>query len=243
MIARWAPALVCAAAAAVLWASPGAPAQEGAPLAGDGASLYRQSCSSCHGSDLRGVPGKGPPLRGVGALSADFYLSTGRMPLAHPDDEPVRNPPAFEAPQRRALVDYIASFGGPPVPHVDPGAGSIAQGQRLFADRCSGCHQVVGRGGIVPPSGVAPALRHASATQVAQAIRIGPYTMPRFNAAELDDREVASIARYVASTRDPADRGGWGIGNLGPVPEGMVAWLLAGVALLLVVRGLGERGR
>jgi len=163
------------------------------------------------------------------------------MPLAHPDDEPVRNPPAFERAQRKALIDYVASFGGPPVPATDPAEGSISQGQRLFADSCSGCHQIVGRGGIVPPSGVAPPLQKATATQIAEAIRIGPYTMPRFDELHLDDREVASIASYVVSTRDPADRGGWGIGHIGPVPEGMVAWLLAGVALLLVVRLLGER--
>jgi ubiquinol-cytochrome c reductase cytochrome c subunit len=234
-------AVACAAGALALWASPRAGAQEGAPLARDGAGLYRESCSACHGEDLRGVRGKGPPLRGVGARSADFYLSTGRMPLAHPDDEPVRNPPAFEREQRKALIDYVASFGGAPVPAADPGEGDIAQGQRLFADNCSGCHQIVARGGIVPPEGVAPPLQHASATQVAEAIRIGPYTMPRFDARHLDDREVASISRYVLSTRDPVDRGGWGIGNIGPVPEGMVAWLLAGTALLLVVRMLGER--
>jgi ubiquinol-cytochrome c reductase cytochrome c subunit len=233
----------CALAALAVWVAPGATAQEGAPLAGDEAGLYREACSSCHGQDLRGVRGKGPPLRGVGAQSADFYLSTGRMPLAHPDDEPVRNPPPYEREQRQALIEYIASFGGPPIPRTDTTDGSIAQGQRLFADNCSGCHQIVGQGGIIPPAGVAPALQHATATQVAEAIRIGPYTMPRFDEAHLDDREVASIARYVVSTRDPVDRGGWGIGNIGPVPEGMVAWLLAGTALLLVIRLLGERKR
>jgi len=239
---RAALALVLACAAAAL-AAPAVRAQEGAPLARDGKALFLEACSSCHGADLRGVRGKGPPLRGAGALSADFYLSTGRMPLAHPDDEPVRNPPSYEREQRQAVIDYVASFGGPSIPHPNPADGDIAQGQRLFADNCSGCHQIVGRGGIVPPSGVAPALQHATATQVAEAIRVGPYTMPRFDARHLDDREVASIARYVLSTRDPVDRGGWGIGNIGPVPEGMVAWLLAGTALLLVIRMLGERKR
>jgi len=45
----------------------------------------------------------------------------------------------------------------------------------------------------------------------------------------------------VLSTRHPPDRGGWGIGNIGPIPEGMVAWLLAGAALLIIARLLGER--
>jgi ubiquinol-cytochrome c reductase cytochrome c subunit len=47
----------------------------------------------------------------------------------------------------------------------------------------------------------------------------------------------------VRASRHPDDRGGWGIGNIGPVPEGMIAWLLAGLVLLGVVRLLGERAR
>ena len=31
------------------------------------------------------------------------------------------------------------------------------------------------------------------------------------------------------------------MGRIGPIPEGMVAWLLAGVALLIIARLLGER--
>jgi ubiquinol-cytochrome c reductase cytochrome c subunit len=38
------------------------------------------------------------------------------------------------------------------------------------------------------------------------------------------------------------NEGGWGIGNIGPVPEGMVAWLLALATLLVVARLIGERG-
>lgn len=209
----------------------------------DGRALYQEACSSCHGQDLRGVPDRGPTLRGVGARSADFYLQTGRMPLSEPADEPVRNPPSFTAADRKALIDYVASFGGPPVPTPDPSKGSLPQGQRLFADACAGCHQIAAQGGIVPPAGVAPPLQPADATAIAEAIRVGPYLMPAFDEKRLSDEEVDSIARYVLSARAPDDRGGWGIGHLGPVPEGMVAWLIAGVAVLLGARLLGERLR
>jgi ubiquinol-cytochrome c reductase cytochrome c subunit len=40
---------------------------------------------------------------------------------------------------------------------------------------------------------------------------------------------------------NPHDPGGWGIGHIGPVPEGMVSWLLAGAALVLTIRLIGER--
>jgi ubiquinol-cytochrome c reductase cytochrome c subunit len=233
-------AVVCAAGALTLWAAPHEVARAQAPLVAQGAALFRAGCAYCHGDDGRGYPGRGPSLRGVGAAAADFYLSTGRMPLSQPDDPPVRNEPAYDAQERRALVAFVASFGGPPVPAVDPRAGSLREGMQAFADRCAGCHAMTGRGGVVPGA-VAPALQQASPAQIAEAIRVGPYLMPEFPPRQVDQAELDSITRYVLSLRDPPDRGGWGLGDIGPIPEGMVAWLLAGTALLIVLRLMGER--
>jgi ubiquinol-cytochrome c reductase cytochrome c subunit len=77
--------------------------------------------------------------------------------------------------------------------------------------------------------------------QIAEAVRVGPNLMPAFPERQIDQAQLDSIVRYVLSTRSPDDRGGWGIGNIGPIPEGMVAWLLAGAVLLLILRLLGER--
>jgi ubiquinol-cytochrome c reductase cytochrome c subunit len=77
--------------------------------------------------------------------------------------------------------------------------------------------------------------------QIAEAVEIGPYLMPRFSTAQLDTGRLADVAAYIAYTRHPDDRGGWGIGHIGPIPEGMVAWLLAGLVLLGVARIIGER--
>jgi ubiquinol-cytochrome c reductase cytochrome c subunit len=99
---------------------------------------------------------------------------------------------------------------------------------------------MVGKGGVVPDA-VAPPLQAATPVQIAEAVRVGPYLMPAFPERQIDRGQLDSIVRYVLSTRTPPDRGGWGIGNLGPIPEGMVAWLLAGAALLIAVRLLGER--
>jgi ubiquinol-cytochrome c reductase cytochrome c subunit len=202
--------------------------------------LFEQTCSTCHGDDANGIRGTAPTLRGVGRQAADFYLSTGRMPLADPQDEPIRTRPAYSAAERKALTDYIASLGGPDIPKVDPAAGSLSDGQELFTSHCAGCHQMVGKGGVVP-GGVAPSLQEATATQIAEAVRVGPYLMPKFSERQIDQHQLDSITRYVLSTHHPRDRGGWGIGNIGPIPEGMVAWLLAGAALLIVARLLGER--
>jgi ubiquinol-cytochrome c reductase cytochrome c subunit len=137
-------------------------------------------------------------------------------------------------------VAYVASFGGPPVPPVAPARGSLSRGHDLFALDCAGCHTVQGQGGIVTGA-IVPSLNLVTPRQVAEAIRIGPYVMPRFGTAELSDADIDSIARYVQSTQHPQNRGGWGIGRIGPITEGMVAWLLGIAALLLVARLLGER--
>jgi len=217
-----------------------------------GRELYLSDCAECHGADLRGVQlggprvgaqdkvPAGPPLRGVGALAADFYLRTGYMPLDDAKAQPKRSKPSYGERDIRALVDFVASYGGPRSPRVDPKRGRTSTGLKLFVEHCAGCHQVVGAGGLVTGAR-AVSLEHATPRQIAQAVRIGPYVMPRFSEHEISDRELDSLVRYVLYTRDPRDRGGWSLEHLGPLPEGIVAWLLAGAVLLVVARVIGER--
>lgn len=205
-----------------------------------GKQLYMESCSSCHGLALQGIPNRGPKLRGAGALAADFYLRTGRMPLDKPTDEPLRGKPAFSRAEIDALVAYIGSFGGPPIPAVHPERGDLAAGREVFTAHCAGCHQVVGEGGIVTRARV-PRVSGVAPLDVAEAVRMGPYLMPPFGEKLLPQHDVDSIARYLQYTNDPDDRGGWAIGHIGPVPEGMVAWFIGALALVLIARTLGER--
>jgi ubiquinol-cytochrome c reductase cytochrome c subunit len=218
----------------------GRPAGASASLAAQGHSLFESSCAACHGVAAQGIRGRAPSLRGVGALAADFYLQTGRMPLPSSRAQPLRTTPAFPPSEIRALIAYVASFGGPQIPVVRPRQGSLAEGQRLFGLNCAGCHTIQGQGGIVTGA-IVPSLNEATATQIGEAVRIGPYVMPRFGEGELSTAQVNSLARYIQSIQHPDDRGGWGIGRIGPIPEGMVAWLLAAAALLLIARLLGER--
>jgi ubiquinol-cytochrome c reductase cytochrome c subunit len=234
-------AMESAAAPAEKGTAPGAPSSQAAPGRSPesaGRRLFVQGCSSCHGFDAEGVKGAGPSLVGVGEEAADFYLRTGRMPLDRPGEEPIRSPSPYKPAQIRALVSYVGSLGGPPIPQVHPEAGDLAAGQKLFTEHCAGCHQILGEGGILPGA-VVPDLGEANAVDVAEAVHVGPYVMPSFD--HLDRSEVDDIARYVEYTHDPEDRGGWAIGHIGPIPEGMVAWLLAGVALLFTIRLIGER--
>ena len=222
---------------------PGAPTRSfpsSPTLVAEGYNLYQAGCSSCHGIALRGIPGVAPSLRGVGPGPVDFYLSTGRMPLEQPRQEPSRNPPLYTRHQIDALIAYVGTFGGPAAPAADPARGDLALGLHEFTLHCAGCHQIVARGGLTLGA-VVPDLLQATPQQVAEAVRMGPYVMPHFDAEQIDQHQLDSIARYVVWTRHPDDAGGWGIYNIGPIPEGIVAWFIGAAALVLVARLIGER--
>jgi ubiquinol-cytochrome c reductase cytochrome c subunit len=211
------------------------------PLEREGRHLFEEGCSSCHGFDGAGVPGQGPSLTEAGEAAADFYLRTGRMPLDQVGEQPLRGEPRYSDTQIRALDAYVGSLGpGPAIPVVRPQQGSLSEGMRLFGESCSGCHGIGGKGGVAIGAH-APPLGESSPTEVGEAIRVGPYVMPRFSEAQLDQADLDSIARYVQLTQDPDDAGGFGIGHIGPVPEGLVAWFAAIAALLLIARLIGER--
>ena len=74
-------------------------------------------------------------------------------------------------------------------------------------------------------------------------MRIGPYLMPRFSTRDISPSQLNSIVRYVMLTQHPPNRGGWGIGNIGPFPEGMVTWLLVALALVATCMLIGKRLR
>jgi len=197
-----------------------------------GLQLYAGNCARCHGSAGSGVPNEGPPLAGVGARAADFYLRTGYMPLAQSGEQPHRSRVLFTTRELDALVGYVASLGhGPPVPRPQPQRGSVARGMTLFAQHCAGCHQIATEGGYLPGA-VAPPLTGATPTQVAEAVRIGPYLMPHFSERAISNRQLDSIVAYVEHARRPADPGGWAIGRVGPIPEGLIAWFVAGTAMI-----------
>jgi ubiquinol-cytochrome c reductase cytochrome c subunit len=245
-----ATALVLAVAGGAAGAT--GPPSQGIVSSSTGAGLYAANCSSCHGPHGEGVKppgtagagdveGAGPPLKGVGALGADFYLRTGYMPLREPDEQPSRSQVLFGERAIVQLVGYVASLGpGPAIPDPHPERGHLAEGLRGFTEHCAGCHQIVARGGYVTKARVPP-LENATDRQIAEAVRIGPYVMPQFSERAISNAELDSIIRYIDYAKHPDDRGGWAIGHLGPVPEGAIAWLVALLALVGTCVVLGRR--
>jgi ubiquinol-cytochrome c reductase cytochrome c subunit len=252
--------VVALAVALALLAAGSASAATPKGLAGYGYHLYGGYCAGCHGPNAAGRlggssgfgPGRqqepqtaiGPSLRGVGPLAADFYLRMRYMPLVRvgPQPEP-RNRAIFSDHQIRALVAYIASFGGPAIPRPHPQRGSLSQGLAQFTEHCAGCHQVVGQGGYVTGALPPPLSQATTATEIAEAVRIGPYVMPKFTQKAISNRELDSIVRYVEYSTHPASPGGASIGNLGPVPEGLVTWFVAMPLILILCMLIGKRYR
>jgi ubiquinol-cytochrome c reductase cytochrome c subunit len=190
-------------------------------------------------------------LQGVGAASADFMLSTGRMPIPRPEENPPRRTTAYGRDQIDALVAYIASLGpGIAIPSVSPAAGNLQDGAALYQINCAACHSSSGIGGALTQGLEAPSLLDSTPVEVAEAMRLGGAgvrsgNMPRFGPDQVDDQQLNSILAYVRFLQrreERTDRGGLSLGRWGPVAEGFVAWAVGTLALLFVVRWIGERG-
>jgi quinol---cytochrome-c reductase cytochrome c subunit len=226
---------------------------EGTPVLQWGEQLFGANCVTCHGPNGRGISspvegagdqtGLGPSLVGVGARAADFYLRTGYMPLHDVHEQPRRSRVLFSKGELAALVAYVASLGeGPRIPRPTPRSGDLAEGQALFTEHCAGCHQIDAQGGYVT-NAVAPALDKASPVEIAEAVRVGPYLMPHFTERQISNDQLNSIIRYVQYAKHPDDRGGWALGHVGPVPEGLVTWFVAIAVLIAVCGVIGQRIR
>ncbi|HET7481998.1 MAG TPA: cytochrome c, partial [Actinomycetota bacterium] len=81
----------------------------------------------------------------------------------------------------------------------------------------------------------------SSTTEIAEAIRVGPGTMPRFGSDSLDDSQMNDVVAYVDYLQDSADPGGFSLGRVGPVTEGLVGWVLGLGLLIVVIRWIGTK--
>ncbi|MDQ4070413.1 MAG: c-type cytochrome, partial [Actinomycetota bacterium] len=200
--------------------------------------LYLRDCASCHGSEGQGSF-RGTPLVDVGAASAHFMLTTGRMPIRHLDEPVRRRPPAYSGPEINALVEFVAGLGdGPPVPRVDPDNGDLPRGGELYRLHCAPCHSSTGIGGALAYGVIAPPVFPATPTEVAESLIVGPGAMPTF---AFDEEEVDAIVRYVRYLDDPPQPGGFPLGRMGRVDEGLVAWAVGTAGLVLAAVWVARR--
>jgi ubiquinol-cytochrome c reductase cytochrome c subunit len=221
-------------------------ASHGSPAAADspspstqdiaqGKQLFGETCATCHGNNAEGTS-RAPGLIGVGAAAVDFQMSTGRMPARQQGAQMPENRVIYSQTQIHQVAAYIASLGGgPPIPgaeQVNPSQADIGLGQQLFSTNCAACHNIAGAGGALTYGKYAPALTGSTPTQIYEAMQTGPESMPVFSDSTITPSEKRAIIRYVTQTRSEPNPGGFSLGRVGPVTEGLVAFL-GGIAALV----------
>ena len=201
-----------------------------------GQALFRANCATCHGTGAAGREGVAPSLVGVGAAAVDFQVSTGRMPMMANGAQAPAKPPVFTLDQIQQLAAYVASLGaGPSVPtaeEIDAAKGNAANGMALFRTNCAMCHGAVGQGGALSRGKYAPNLGESSAKTIYEAMLTGPQSMPVFNNANITPEEKRDVIAYLAA-QEQGSPGGATLGSIGPVAEGLWAWVI-GIGLLIV---------
>jgi ubiquinol-cytochrome c reductase cytochrome c subunit len=217
-------------------ASASAPGISSDAQVAQGRAIFLEECASCHGDFAQGTSGVAPSLIGVGAAAVDFQVSTGRMPAKEPQAENPRKQPELNTEQTHAVAAYIQSLGGgPPIPsaaEVSQAGANPGFGQQLFVADCAQCHNFDGAGGALTYGKYAPPLTKSTPTQIFEAMLTGPEAMPVFNNTTITPKEKRDIIAYIVQTREEPNPGGFSLGRVGPVTEGLVAFL--GLLLFMV---------
>jgi ubiquinol-cytochrome c reductase cytochrome c subunit len=218
--------------------SPNSQAQHSAEQIAMGKKLFLSNCASCHGKNAEGTE-NAPSLIGVGEASVDFQVSTGRMPGAASGPQLQVKPVQFTEEQIAALAAYVGSLAaGPAIPdkaYLQAG-GDANNGGELFRINCAMCHNAAGAGGALTQGKYAPNLMGSSAKTIYEAMLTGPQNMPVFNDENITPQEKSDIITYLSYLQTNKSVGGDDLGNLGPVVEGLLAWLgLLGLIVAITV--------
>lgn len=219
-----------------------------------GKQLFALGCASCHGLNGEGQGGDnggilGPSLVGVGAASVDFQVGTGRMPMAKPGPQAPQKPNRYNPEEVAALAAFVASLGpGADIP--DPAdydtsnvsEEDIARGGELFRTNCSACHNYAGGGGALPGGKYAPSLDGTSDKHIYEAMLVGPGQMPVFSDGVLTPDDKRAVIAYVNHLQEQPNQGGLTLGGLGPVSEGLWAWIVGMGGLVIFSVWIAAKG-
>lgn len=201
----------------------------------EGRRLFLANCSTCHGVDAAGRR-NAPSLIGVGAASVDFQVGTGRMPLQQSGPQAPEAVVRFTQEQVSQMAAYVATLGpGPAIPDeqaVDTTGANVSRGVQIFRTNCAMCHGAAGKGGALTRGKYAPNLNDVSGKHVYEAMLTGPQSMPVFNDQTIRPEDKRDVIAYIQTINETPNPGGLSLGRIGPVSEGLVAWLV-GLTLLL----------
>jgi cytochrome c oxidase cbb3-type subunit 3 len=183
----------------------------------DGRTLYGNFCAACHGQSGQGMryPGM-PPFPAIGnkdflAVASDSFITAT---IAH--GRPGRRMPAWGEKQgglRPAeianAVGYLREMGGvkTPDPDLKPPRwvkADSAQGGKLYAVHCAGCHGAAGQGIDAPALNNSGLLKNASDTYLAETISRGrsgtamkAFSQPSTAYPSLTPAEIESIVAFL----------------------------------------------
>ena len=211
----------------------------------EGKQIFLKGCSSCHGLNAEGAS-IAPSLIGVGAASVDFQVGTGRMPMADMSTQAMRKPRVYNEEETAALAAYVASLApGPAIPDESElnyeRDGNSAEGGELFRNNCAMCHNFAGQGGALSQGKYAPTLMGVEPKHIYEAMITGPQSMPVFSDKTITPEEKLSMIKWIKAAEAEPNLGGATMGRIGPVTEGLLAWvlglgLLIGIAVWLTTR-------
>jgi ubiquinol-cytochrome c reductase cytochrome c subunit len=207
-----------------------------------GRELFLVGCSSCHGKNGEGIETDrgtwyGPSLIGVGAAAVDFQVGTGRMPMAAPGQQAPVKQQAYNEEEIAQLAAFVATLGpGPAIPspeEYDPETipedereEAIVRGGEFFRTNCTACHNFAASGGALPGGKYAPSLVGVEPRHIYEAMLTGPQQMPVFSDEVLTPEQKRDIIAYLQSIEENPNYGGAAMGSLGPVSEGLFAWVI-----------------
>jgi ubiquinol-cytochrome c reductase cytochrome c subunit len=217
----------------------------------EGRKLFLANCARCHGLNAEGAISyrvgtlsqeayseqRGPSLIGVGAASVDFQVGTGRMPGQASGPQLPKKKVQFTEEQIVLMAAYVASLApGPAVPDAKylEATGNATHGGELFRINCAMCHNAVGAGGALTEGKYAPQIKGVLAKHVYEAMVTGPQNMPVFNDSNLTPEDKTDILTYLAYVDENPSAGGYALGSLGPVAEGLFFWIF-GLGLIIAI--------
>jgi ubiquinol-cytochrome c reductase cytochrome c subunit len=121
---------------------------------------------------------------------------------------------------------------------VDPTKGDPGQGWRALPRQLRDVPQLLRGGRRAHPGQVRPLADGRGPQGHLHGDETGPQSMPVFNDTNLDSTAKRDIIAFLKSVEEAGNPGGLSLGRLGPVTEGMFAWifglgLLVGIAVWL----------
>jgi ubiquinol-cytochrome c reductase cytochrome c subunit len=169
------------------------------------------------------------------------------MPLAAPGVQAMPKMPSYNEEETAALAAYIATLGaGPGIPTaemLDTTNAELALGGELFRTNCAQCHGASAVGGALSEGRKAPSLMDSNAKHLYEAMVSGPQSMPVFADSTLSVEDKQNIIAYVAELQANKSPGGFSLGRLGPVTEGLFIFVVGLGVLIVAAVWIGAKAK